>query len=205
MSTYTLALFIHLVGAIGAFVSIGTWLLGLAALRRACRVEQVRALAWLIIVASPLMVLSVLLIALAGLDMALSTWGLHTGWIAVAIVSFVLMAPVGPLVLAARMYTVMDLAQAAPDGPLPDELERRTHDPILLVAAQTLTAVLLGIVFLMTTKPALVNSIVVMVVAFFLGVVSGLPFWLRGRRAKHAPGGGNEDPFLKKTIWTRRW
>ena len=205
MSTYTLVLFIHLVGAIGAFVSIGTWLLGLSALRRARRVEQVRALAWLIIVASPLMVLSVLLIALAGLDMALSAWGLQTGWIAVAIVSFVLMAPVGPLVLAARMYTIMDLAREAPDGPLPDELERRTHDPILLVAAQTLTAVLLGIVFLMTTKPALVNSIVVMVVAFFLGVVSGLPFWLRGRRAKHAPGSGKEDPFLKKTIWTRRW
>src|SRR5947209_2876576 len=54
------------------------WLFGLSALRRARHVEQVRAIAWLIIIASPLMVFSVLLIGVAGLEMALSTWGLQT-------------------------------------------------------------------------------------------------------------------------------
>jgi len=205
MSTYTIALFIHMIGAIGAFVSIGTWLLGLAALRRAQRVEQVRAIAWLIIVVSPIMVISVLLIAIAGLDMALSTWGLQTGWITVALVSFVLIAPIGPFVLDLRMRTILAYAGETPDGPLDDALVKFTHDPILGTAAQILAAVLLGIVFLMTNKPSLANSIVVMVVAFFLGVVSGLPFWLRVRRAKHPPASGNEDPFLKKTIWTRQW
>src|SRR4029453_15926658 len=76
MSYYPFALFLHVSGAIGAFVSIGVWLVGLAALRRAQRVEQVRAIAWLIIVVSPLMVVSVLLIVGAGLAMALSVWGL---------------------------------------------------------------------------------------------------------------------------------
>ncbi|TMD60652.1 MAG: hypothetical protein E6I91_18495 [Chloroflexi bacterium] len=78
MSLYTLALFLHVSGAIGAFVSLGIWLFGLSALRRARHVEQVRAIAWLIIIASPLMVFSVLLIGVAGLEMALSTWGLQT-------------------------------------------------------------------------------------------------------------------------------
>ncbi len=73
MSVYTIALFLHVSGAIGACVSVGIWLFGLSALRRAQRVEQVRAIAWLIIIASPLMVFSVLLLAAAGLDMALST------------------------------------------------------------------------------------------------------------------------------------
>lgn len=209
MSLYTLALFLHVGGAIGAFVSIGIWLFGLAVLRRAQRVEQVRAIAWLIIVASPLMVFSVLLIAIAGFNMALSAWGLQTPWIAVAIVSFVLMAPVGPFVLAARMYTIMDMARAAPDGPLSGELESRTHDPIMGLAAQTLTTVLLGIVFLMTNKPALIASIIVMVIALVCGLLSGVPYWYAAwRRSRHASASltmVGEDPFLKKTIWTRRW
>jgi hypothetical protein len=209
MSLYTIALFLHVSGAIGAFVSLGIWLFGLAALRRAQRIEQVRAIAWLIIVASPLMVFSVLFIAIAGLNMALSAWGLQTPWIAVAIVSFVLMAPVGPFVLAAQMYTIMDMAREAPGGPLPDELERRTHDPILGTAAQTLATVLLGIVFLMTNKPALTTSIIVMVIALACGLLSGVPYWFAARRWSRRASASvtlvGEDPFLKKTIWTRRW
>lgn len=73
MSLYTIALFLHVSGAIGACVSLGIWLFGLAALRRARLVEQVRAIAWLIILASPLMVGSVVLIGLAGFRMALSS------------------------------------------------------------------------------------------------------------------------------------
>jgi hypothetical protein len=99
MSWYGLALFVHVSGAIGAGISLGVWLIGLAALRRAQQVEQVRALAWLIIVVSPLMVFSVLLIIGAGLTMALRTWGLRTSWIAVALIGLAIMAPIGPLVL----------------------------------------------------------------------------------------------------------
>src|SRR5690348_9609806 len=106
MSLYTLALFMHVSGAIGTFISLGVWLFGLAALRRARRVEQVRALAWLIIMASPLMVGSVILIGLAGLYMALSTWGLATSWIAVSLVSVVLIGPIGAFVLDPRMRAI---------------------------------------------------------------------------------------------------
>jgi uncharacterized membrane protein len=205
MSTYTLALFIHLIGAIGVSAGVGIWLFGLSALRRARRVEQVRAIAWLIIVTIPFMVLSLVLIGVAGLDMAISTWGLQTPWIIVSLVSLVLFAPINVFVLDPRMRIILAQAGEASYGPLPEALEQRTHDPILGTTAQTLAIVLLGILFLMTNKPSLVNSIVVIVVAFFLGMVSGLPFWLRARRVKHAPSSGNEDPFLKKTIWTRRW
>jgi Predicted integral membrane protein (DUF2269) len=208
-SLYTLALFLHVSGAIGAFVSIGIWLFGLSALRRARYVEQVRAIAWLIIVASPLMVFSVLLIAIAGLDMALSTWGLRTPWIAVAIVSFVLIAPVGPFLLYYRMQAILAEVRELPGGPIPDNLYVRTQSPVLGTAAQTLTTVLLGIVFLMTNKPALITSIVVMGVALACGLLSGMPYLYaarrRSRRASASVTMMGEDPFLKKTLWTRRW
>jgi Predicted integral membrane protein (DUF2269) len=209
MNLYSLAMFLHVCGAIGTFVSLGIWLFGLAALRRARLVEQVRALAWLIIVASPLMVLSVLLLALAGLEMALSAWGLSTPWIAVSLVSVVLIGPIGAFVLDPRMRTILGSAQEVPDGPLPDALILRTHDPILMTSASTLATLLLGIVFLMTTKPELVTSILVMAVALFLGLFVSLPFWTARRRRVGQPGvhlpGAEADPFLKQTIWMRRW
>jgi hypothetical protein len=188
-SLYTLALFLHVSGAIGAFVSIGIWLFGLSALRRARYVEQVRAI--------------------AGFDMALSTWGLRTPWIAVAIVSFVLIAPVGPFLLYYRMQAILAEVRELPGGPIPDTLYVRTQSPVLGTAAQTLTTILLGIVFLMTNKPALITSIIVMGVALACGLLSGVPYWYaarrRSRRASASVTMKGEDPFLKKTLWTRRW
>ena len=209
MSLYTLALFLHVSGAIGTFVSLGIWLFGLVALRRARLVEQVRALAWLIILASPLMALSVLLLGLAGFEMALSTWGLSTPWIAVSLVSVMLVGPIGAFVLDPRMRTIIAMTRELPDGLLPDALERQTHNPILFTSAHTLVAILLGIVFLMTTKPSLVASLLTMAAAMVLGLVSSLPFWSAARRLPQrtaAQGTQAEvDPFLRTTIWTRRW
>ena len=209
MNLYPLALFLHVSGAIGTFVCLGIWLFGLSALRRARHVEQVRALAWLIIVASPLMVLSVLLLGLAGFAMALSTWGLSTPWIAVSLVSVVLVGPIGAFVLDLRMRTILTMTRAIADGPLPAALDQRTHDPILFTSTHTLVAILFGIVFLMTTKPSFVISLLVMAAATVLGLILSLPFWPAVRRRppqETARGTQTEaDPFLRTTLWTRRW
>ncbi len=209
MSIYMMALFLHVSGAIGTFVSLGIWLFGLSGLRRANLVGQVRALVWLIIIASPLMVMSVLLLGVGGFEMALTTWGLSTPWIAVSLVSVVLVGPIGAFVLDPRMRSLLATVRETPEGPLPDELERRTHDPILSTSAFTLATMLLGIVFLMTTNPPLVPSMLVMGIAFLLGVCVSLPFWAAARRRARPDAAHmnlpEADPFLRKTIWTRRW
>jgi len=174
MSIYTIVLFLHVSGAIGYFISTGTWLFGLSALRRARRVEQVRALTNLVGRSGPLFGISVLLILATGLYMALTAWGLRTGWIDVALISLILIAPLGTAFIEPRRRAIDRLAREAPDGPLSQVLEQRTHDPVLLTALQTLAALLLGIVFLMTTKPSLTSSLIVMAVALILGLASGL-------------------------------
>jgi Predicted integral membrane protein (DUF2269) len=175
MSIYTIVLFLHVSGAIGYFISIGTWLFGLSAIRRAQRVEQVRALTNLTGRLGLFFGISVLLILATGLYMALTAWSLQTGWIGVALISLVLIAPLSTALIEPRRRAIDRLAREAPDGPLPQALERRTHDPILATALQTVAALLLGIVFLMTTKPALIGSLIVMAVALALGLASGLP------------------------------
>jgi Zn-dependent protease with chaperone function len=174
MSIYTIVLFLHVSGAIGYFVSIGVWLFGLVSLRRARRVEQVRSIIHLIGLPGPLFGISVLLILVAGLYMTFTSWSLQTSWIAVALVSLVLVAPLGTAIIEPRRRAIDRLAREAPDGPLPQTLEQSIHDPILLTALQTIVALLFGIVFLMTTKPSLAGSLIVIVVALALGLASGL-------------------------------
>ena len=174
MSTYTIVLFLHISGAIGYFISIGTWLFSFSALRRVQRVEQVRALTDLAGRVGPLFGVSVLLILVTGLYMAVTAWGFQTGWIPVGLISLVLIAPLGTALIEPRRRAIERLAREAPDGPLPESLERRIHDPILWTALQTVAVLLLGIVFLMTTKPALTGSLIVMAVALALGLASGL-------------------------------
>lgn len=186
MNVYNIVLFLHVSGAIGYFVAIGTWLFGLSALRRAQRVEQVRAIVHLVGLSGPLFGISVLLILAAGLYMALTAWSLQTGWIAVALISLVLMAPIGTALMEPRRRAIERLARETPetvktvetperaDGPLPESLERRIHDPVLSTTVQTITALLLGIVFLMTTKPSLAGALIVIAIALVLGLASGL-------------------------------
>jgi hypothetical protein len=174
MSIYTIVLFLHVSGAIGYFIAIGTWLFGLAALRRAQRVEQVRALTNLAGRLGPLFGISVLLILATGLYMALTAWSLQTGWIGIALISLILIAPLSTALIEPRRRAIDRLAREAPDGPLPQSLEQRIHDPILGTALQTVATLLLGIVFLMTTKPSFTGSLIVMAVALALGLAAGL-------------------------------
>src|SRR5438477_11363513 len=93
MTIYTIVLFFHVSGAIGYFVSMRTWLFGLSPLRRAQRVEQVRALTHLAGWSGPLFAISLLLILATGLYIALTAWGLQTGRFAGALSIPILIAP----------------------------------------------------------------------------------------------------------------
>ncbi len=75
-------------------------------------------------------------------------------------------------------------------------------------AARTLAALLLGIVFLMSTKPALGAAIVAMLTALLLGLLAGLPLRRAAVPLEPMPehlDSTHGDPYLRKTFWTRRW
>jgi hypothetical protein len=186
MNLYTFALFLHICGDIGIFIGLGAQLLSLVALRRAQSVEQVRAISWLIPISDFIGVSSALLTIAAGLYMTLMVWGWQTGWIAVALASIILLLPpvIGG-VIEPRTRAIVTMAREAPDGLLPEALDQRIHDPVLGAALHTMAALVFGLVFLMTIKPSLVDSIMVMAVALALGLTSGLPFWyIRRRKGK---------------------
>jgi hypothetical protein len=177
LTLYTLALFVHVVGAIGAFIGLSIWLFAAVALRRAQHVAQVRALTGLIQPSGVVAIVSIVLLGVAGFYMALTVWGEQATWIMVATISFLLLAPFGTFVIDPRLRAIAKAATAAPDGPLPAPLALSTRDPLVGIGLFAYLGVLLGIVFLMTNKPPLGVSIIVMVVATVLGLTSALPFW----------------------------
>ena len=182
MSRYSIVLFLHVCGDVGIFVGLGAQLLSLMALRRAKAVEQVRTILKLIAMSDPIAVISALLTIIVGLYLALTVWGLLTGWIAVALGSLiVLLPPLLRIIIEPRMRHIVTMVEQAPEGPLPAALDLRIHDPALGTALQTATAVVLGIVFLMTNKPSLAGSILAMIIALILGLASGLPLWRAAR------------------------
>ncbi|MGZ3676381.1 MAG: DUF2269 family protein [Ktedonobacterales bacterium] len=113
-------------------------------------------------------------ILVAGLYMTFASWSFQTGWVAVALVSLLLIAPIAGVIVESRRRVIAKLATEAHDGPLPETLLARIHDPVLVTTPRTVTALLLGIVFLMTNKPSLPVALLVMAIALVLGLASGL-------------------------------
>ena len=181
MQLYPLVLFIHVTADIAIFVGLGVQLLTLTLLRRAQTVEQARVLVPLFRLSNPLGIVGALLTIASGFYLALTVWGLGHGWIVVTLGSLALLLPplIGGLIEPRTRALVRSLAQAPP-GPLPAGLRARLHDPLLATALHTAAGVVLGIVFLMTTKPSLLPSLAAMLVFVVAGAASG---WVRERRA----------------------
>jgi hypothetical protein len=189
MSLYTSMLFIHVSGAVCLFIGMGIWLFGSAAIASAARVEQVRAVADLMLMVRNVVPASALLVIVAGGIMTRTAWGFQTGWIAVALGSLVVIGPIGTWVIDPKVRTIGRLAHTLPDGPLPSALAERTQDRLLRLALHTMIAMLFGIVFLMTTKPALTSAIGAMAVSALLGLASSIPFV----RARHTASSDRFD------------
>jgi hypothetical protein len=183
MNIYNIVLFLHIISAIGVFIGISVLLLGVVLLRRAQGVEQVRSTLAFVTTALPIAGFSMLLLLAAGFYLALTAWSLGTSWIAVTLISLLLMIALGAGLMGPRIRAIVMSTREIPDGSLPSQLSERIHDPMLFTVLLIQAVLLLGIVFLMTTKPGLASSIITMVVALVLGLALGMLF-SRPRRTR---------------------
>lgn len=78
------------------------------------------------------------------------------------------------------MRAIVSTIRDEPNGPFQETFRAKINDPVLGTALQTMAALLLGIVFLMTNKPPLVGAVVTIVIAMVIGLVSGVLLWSGG-------------------------
>ena len=174
-------LFLHITGVIGMFIGYGALVLGTVALQRARTIDEVRMLAAVltrgrrigfehISAIDVIVVASVVLIGVTGIHMSSYTGDWRSGWAEVAIVTIVLLAPIGPLVINPRLHAITRIANEASPDEATSRLRAKLTDPILSGSLRGSFAVLVGLVFLMAVQPTLEWSTFVIVLAVAMGI-----------------------------------
>ncbi len=184
MSNYSIALFLHIVGALGFFAALGLEWSGLWQIRSATLPEQVRA--WMGIFKSASMVafVSMLTTVITGIYMMLTVWG-GVAWIIVTLASLVLVIALSSALTIPRM-AVIGQALATEKRPVSQTFHDLANHPALWISIQTRVAIALGIVFLKTAKPDLGGSLLTIGVAIILGLALALRV-PRRERAQEGP------------------
>jgi hypothetical protein len=153
MTFYSIALFLHVVGALLLFVTLTVEGIGLRQLYRAATMEDAQAAATLLRVNRIIGPLSALGVLVPGLYMTATTWG-WVAWIVVALVSYVAIAVLGA-VNGIRLQA-LERSQALLTG---------IRNPIFLISWLTRVGIALGVVFLMTVKPGAAAAVLAVVIA----------------------------------------
>lgn len=179
MDTYSIILFIHIVGAVGFFVALGLEWTGLSQMRAAATPEPVRA--WIGVLQNVRKVgfVSMLTTVITGAYMMMTVWN-AVPWLIVTVGSLILLIVLAQGVTAPRMAAV-GRALATEQASLSQAFYEAANQPMLLISVQTRAAISLAIIFLKVIKPELGGSLLAIGVAVVLGFASSLP---RSRRAQ---------------------
>lgn len=173
MSLYSVAVFLHIVGALGLFVALGLEWAGVQHLRRSVTTRQahewMKLLGGLRLVGGP----SLLLLLVTGVYVSATTGG-GRPWIRLGLLGLFAIAALGVLLTGRRLRSVGRVLPEE-DGPVAPALARRLADPVLRLSARLRTALALGIVFVMSTKPDRAGALSALGIALALGLAAGLP------------------------------
>jgi hypothetical protein len=175
VSWYSIALFLHIVGALGLFAGISLEQAGLRRLRRASTTATLRE--WLTVMRARRRVEGPagLVLLVTGVYMVSTSWG-RQAWISLALVGLVVIALLGAL-LTGRIVNALMTALPPDDRPIPPALRQRIGSPLLRTGAALRATLALGIVFNMAVKPDAPLAVLTLVAALILG---GLAPWIPG-------------------------
>ena len=161
MSLYSIALFLHIVGAVLLFVTLTVEGVALLQLRRAATMEAATGAAGLLRLNRIVGPISALGVLIPGLYMSATSWG-WVAWIVVALVSWLLIAVLGA-VNGIRILA-LERSQALLTG---------IQNPTFQISWLTRVGIALGVVFLMAVKPGTVAAVLAILIAAVAGAALG--------------------------------
>jgi hypothetical protein len=173
MSGYRIALFVHLLGVVTLFGGIVLLQRGVARLRAATTVAEVRLWTGFLRPAGPMLPAALAILLASGLYMTARAWTVRTPFIAVAIITILGMAAVGAGIIGRRLRAIGRDAAAAGGGQIPPDLERLIQTPGAWIALSALNGAALGVLWLMTNKPGWAASVSVIAVSVVIGGIFG--------------------------------
>ena len=162
MTLYSIALFVHVVGALLLFVTLTVEGVALRLLHRTAATEAAPGAAALLKVNRIVGPLSALGVLIPGLYMTATSWG-WVAWILVALVSWLLLAVLG----AVNGIRIVGLERT-------QLLLTEIRKPIFLISWLTRVGMAVGVIFLMTVKPGAMEAVLAMVIATAAGAALGI-------------------------------
>ena len=183
MSNYTLALFFHFVGLAMLFIGYGLEWIVSAFLRGATTTDQVRA--WLRVYRTSLPVSGpgLLVLILSGGYLAQPSGAMKTGWISASLLAIVLALGIGFVFILPRVRAIRGaLTEGSAALPANATALLRASGLPTLIRVRAMLA--LGIVYLMTVKPAtLASSLLALGAAIVLGLLASAPTFSKPKAA----------------------
>jgi hypothetical protein len=184
MSLYSVAVFLHIVGALGLFAALGLEWAGVQNLRRSATTGQahewMKLLRGLRLVERP----SVLVLLVTGIYVSVSAGG-GRPLIGPGLLGIVVIAALGGLLTGRRLRNIERVFPVV-DGPVEPELASQLADPVLRLSAWLRTGLAVGIVFIMSTKPNAAGALSALGIAVVLGLAAGLPAFMGQPRVHRA-------------------
>jgi hypothetical protein len=183
MPYYQIALFLHILGALGFFIAMGVLYASVLGVRRAQTAGSIQL--WTGAAASVSRILfpiSGLVILITGIYLVVVAWGERAQWAGVALIAFIILAVAATVIQGRRMGALGKSAAGASDSaPVTGALWTQAHDPVTWVSVNASAAFAIGIVYLMTLKPDALGSVIALLIALVVGLVFG--FLTQGRPA----------------------
>jgi uncharacterized membrane protein len=183
-----IALFFHICGVLILFGSAALEITSLNRMRRISSAAVARSWAS---VNKPLeftFPISVVILIASGLYMLHENADFKAAqpWALTVLVVLVALAVLGAAFNGRRMKEIWTALENAPDGPISSDIKERIHDPVLLTSIHAMSAAIIGAVLIMTVKPGLRDSIIIVAVSMILGA-AGTQAMLRNSAAASLP------------------
>lgn len=185
---YSIALFLHVLGALGMFVALGIEWTSLRNLRHATNAREARGWLGLFLLLRRFYPASFVTILVTGIYMMAVSWG-GAPWIAISFLGLLALPAIAGVMTARRVRRIGP--EIAGSTELDASLRGRLADPILLLSHRLRVGLAVGIIFLMTVKPGWIGSLVAIAAFTGLGVLTAVA---ARKRTESAPAFQESGP-----------
>ena len=169
---YTISLYLHIVGALVLFSAVGIEGIILSNLRKSQTRENI--LSWLsnFLIIKNIFMISFFLLLIPGIYMMIEIWQ-SAGFVIMGIIGLITLSIMGRFLSGGRIMAIRTGAfQSESEVPL-SQLLPKTRDSYLWDTYLLRVGAALGIVYTMTFKTDLVDSIIIIVIGCILGFLVG--------------------------------
>lgn len=171
MDGYRLVLFLHLTALLAAIGTSALLHFAETQLRAATTVAALRTWASLIERGGRVFPAALLVLLGSGSYLVHRGWSWDTGWVDAGLAGVAVLFAVGAGIVGGRSRALRRELVNCPDGALSAPLAYIAREHVAGIASWTNTGLALGIVFVMTTKPALAGSLLALAAAAALGTL----------------------------------